>query len=190
MLPVWLLLSAAFGVGLAGELFCPVDLWIQRDSDLSIRSKRDSFSMQTPSLNTPFVLKFSPDAGRSADGPKTKHPPEGIRVKSVRFSPKVVRVGDDLDLHCVFELHNERIYSLKWYKEEVEFFRLEPRSNRSISVFPVKGIHLDVSRKHRHWAESARFLSNLCFITVKCQTLFGVGFPNQLIVAITVPRSS
>ena len=39
-----------------------------------------------------------------------------IRVKSVRFSPKNVQVGDDIDLICMFELlPNERIYSLKWY---------------------------------------------------------------------------
>lgn len=47
-----------------------------------------------------------------------------------------------MDLICVFELNNEKIYSLKWYKEEREFFRIE--GNRSL-VFAVKGILVDVS---------------------------------------------
>lgn len=69
-----------------------------------------------------------------------------IRVKSVRFVPRFVKIGDDVDVICVFELlPNERIYSLKWYKEEEEFFRFEPKSNRSFQTFSAKGINLDVS---------------------------------------------
>ena len=40
--------------------------------------------------------------------------------------PTVVQKGDKVDLRCNFELSGENMYSLKWYRDNVEFYRYIP----------------------------------------------------------------
>ena len=40
--------------------------------------------------------------------------------------PTVVQKGDKVDLRCNFELSGENMYSLKWYRDNVEFYRIIP----------------------------------------------------------------
>ena len=40
--------------------------------------------------------------------------------------PSVVQKGDKVDLRCNFQLSGEAMYSLKWYRDNVEFYRYIP----------------------------------------------------------------
>lgn len=48
-------------------------------------------------------------------------------------------------LSCEFELGDNKLYSVKWYKDEFEFFRFMPDNSPPIQMFPLNGVNLDVS---------------------------------------------
>ncbi|KAF7487755.1 hypothetical protein SSS_08394 [Sarcoptes scabiei] len=75
-----------------------------------------------------------------------------IKVVSLNVPP-YVRKGSDLELSCLFDLGNATLYSLKWFyrahewdREEQEFFRYTPRHQPYKQVFPLEGIHVDLSK--------------------------------------------
>ena len=45
--------------------------------------------------------------------------------------PSVVQKGDKVDLRCNFHLSGEAMYSLKWYRDNVEFYRYIPSGGLS-----------------------------------------------------------
>ena len=54
--------------------------------------------------------------------------------------PENVDEGDEARLFCNYSLGKDILYTLKWYKNEKEFFRYEPRSDQVTKLFPVAGI--------------------------------------------------
>ena len=54
-------------------------------------------------------------------------------------------VGDSARLICNFEMEGDILYSVKWYKDDLEFYRFVPNDRPKLQVFPQKGIHVDVS---------------------------------------------
>ena len=52
--------------------------------------------------------------------------------------PTVVQKGDKVDLRCNFELSGENMYSLKWYRDNVEFYRYIPSGGLDIIVLSCK----------------------------------------------------
>ena len=61
--------------------------------------------------------------------------------------PSAVRNGSAIYLFCDYELaENEEVYSVKWYKDNVEFYRYLPSNEPyQAKFYRLKGIHLDVS---------------------------------------------
>ena len=60
--------------------------------------------------------------------------------------PTVVQKGDKVDLRCNFQLEGENMYSLKWYRDNVEFYRYIPSGKVTRSqVLQVK-LFLDFQR--------------------------------------------
>jgi len=60
--------------------------------------------------------------------------------------PPLVRAGSSVTLLCLYELDHSRLYSVKWYRGNREFFRFVPSEQPPIKVFTVPGISVDVSR--------------------------------------------
>ena len=53
-------------------------------------------------------------------------------------------VHDKLELECNIHLRPEQIlYSVKWYKDDKEFFVYLPLENRATRLYPMRGIHFD-----------------------------------------------
>lgn len=72
-------------------------------------------------------------------------PQEGL-FTWVRISVPQYRLpGESALLRCDFELKNGSLYSLKWYKDEEEFYRYVPRAKPQINWYEVEGVHVDVS---------------------------------------------
>ena len=45
--------------------------------------------------------------------------------------PLVAEVGQDLSLLCNYQVMSDSLYSIKWYRDDKEFFRYIPRGNIS-----------------------------------------------------------
>ncbi|XP_054272944.1 uncharacterized protein LOC128993206 [Macrosteles quadrilineatus] len=60
--------------------------------------------------------------------------------------PSHANLGQSITLYCWFNLDGARLYSVKWYKDEFEFFRVMPDNKPQMQVFPLAGIILDESR--------------------------------------------
>ncbi|GFS40244.1 uncharacterized protein TNIN_186631 [Trichonephila inaurata madagascariensis] len=57
--------------------------------------------------------------------------------------PTPVVAGDSILLKCEYELGNETLYAVKWYKNMGEFYRYVPASDPPLKTFPQAGIDVD-----------------------------------------------
>ncbi|XP_046681427.1 uncharacterized protein LOC124368196 [Homalodisca vitripennis] len=62
--------------------------------------------------------------------------------------PVAVRVGESLTLSCDFSLEQERLYSVKFYQGDTEFYRFVPGETPPTRVFALDGIKVDISRSN------------------------------------------
>jgi len=66
------------------------------------------------------------------------------------FVPTTARIGDSVFLICEYSLsRGQKIYTHKWYKEEKEFWRHEPRQRPAYQYFNVSGINVDKFKSNR-----------------------------------------
>ncbi|CAM1298428.1 Uncharacterised protein g2128 [Pycnogonum litorale] len=66
----------------------------------------------------------------------------GIRLLHLDV-PELVEVGSNTVLRCDFDLEGYPLYSVKWYKDDVEFYRYIPDSSvQKITIFNTTGVHL------------------------------------------------
>lgn len=79
-----------------------------------------------------------------------------LRINMLHIPTPVV-TGDSVRLRCGYELGNETLYAVKWYKNMGEFFRYVPASDPPLKTFPQVGIDVDMSRSDN----STVFLRNL-----------------------------
>ncbi|KAJ9587263.1 hypothetical protein L9F63_019212, partial [Diploptera punctata] len=67
------------------------------------------------------------------------------------FSLKLVRVsvpqykvrGDMAILECVYDLGGDTLYSVKWYKDNEEFYRYVPRSDTIKQSYKLEGVRVE-----------------------------------------------
>lgn len=62
--------------------------------------------------------------------------------------PVAVREGGTAVMRCDYDLEQEALYTVKWYKGRREFFRFVPKELPHTRVFPLATINVDVSDKH------------------------------------------
>ncbi|KAF8782712.1 hypothetical protein HNY73_012962 [Argiope bruennichi] len=60
--------------------------------------------------------------------------------------PAVVIKGDDVWLNCTYDLEKETLYSIKWHKNNVEFYRYIPADNPPGQKYELDGIHIDLTK--------------------------------------------
>lgn len=53
--------------------------------------------------------------------------------------------GGEVMLTCQFDLAQDRLYSVKWYKAGREFYRFVPAESPPKQAFPFQGVTVDVS---------------------------------------------
>lgn len=59
--------------------------------------------------------------------------------------PEAVERGSKVEMKCLYDLENEVLYSVKWYRGDREFCRYSPRDVPPLKIFPIPGIEVDVS---------------------------------------------
>ncbi|XP_029826944.2 uncharacterized protein LOC115312179 [Ixodes scapularis] len=67
-----------------------------------------------------------------------------LRLIKVDVPPNAL-LGGSARLRCRFKLGNTPLYSVKWHKEDQEFFRYVPSDHPPKSVFPLKGVTVNVA---------------------------------------------
>lgn len=67
-----------------------------------------------------------------------------LKDVSVRI-PKAVKKGDNALLICNYDMEDDTLYSVKWYKGRREFFRYTPKEKPSMKIFTHQGINVDVT---------------------------------------------
>lgn len=68
----------------------------------------------------------------------------GVRFTSLGV-PGSVSKGDSIWLECGYDLEGDELYSVKWYKDNVEFYRFMPSYKPSAQMYSLSGVFLDVS---------------------------------------------
>ncbi|XP_054714907.1 uncharacterized protein LOC129224481 [Uloborus diversus] len=90
-----------------------------------------------------------------------------LRINMLHIPTSIV-TGDDVKLRCGYELGNETLYAVKWYKNMGEFYRYVPASNPPLKIFPQVGIDVDMD-KSDHNTVYLRNLSLESFGNYTCQ---------------------
>ena len=57
-------------------------------------------------------------------------------------------VGEGVKLVCRFDMEGDTLYSVKWYRNEQEFYRFVPNDRPKLQIFPQHGIRVEVSCRH------------------------------------------
>ncbi|XP_077564020.1 uncharacterized protein LOC144179514 [Haemaphysalis longicornis] len=74
---------------------------------------------------------------------------EGCGLRLLRLDvPSVARRGEPIWLNCSYDLERDQLYSVKWYKNNVEIYRYLPSETPRVKVYNMPGIHIDVSRSN------------------------------------------
>ncbi|XP_055698702.1 uncharacterized protein LOC129799092 [Phlebotomus papatasi] len=84
----------------------------------------------------PTILLFLASCGDAA---------RGLRNLTLSIEPAWVRRGQSAQLHCRYEMKGAPLYSVKWYRGNLEFYRFSPFDNPPAKIFPYTGIKVDMS---------------------------------------------
>lgn len=77
---------------------------------------------------------------------------ESICIKIIKvFVPNYKMRGETVTLECIYELQRDTLYSVKWYKDNEEFYRYMPKmSPPQRSYYGIDGVKVEVSIKIFH----------------------------------------
>lgn len=79
-----------------------------------------------------------------------------------------MRRGQHVVLRCMYDLDGAPLYSAKFYRGQLEFYRYTPGEFPNTKVFPFPGIHVDVS-VHFNYKVSIKF--RVCNRTLRYTSL-------------------
>ncbi|KAK4884977.1 hypothetical protein RN001_001248 [Aquatica leii] len=57
--------------------------------------------------------------------------------------PQAVRVGDSVTLACDYDLEQVALYTIKWYRNDIEFYRFVPKESPPSREFVVEHVNVD-----------------------------------------------
>ncbi|XP_022257303.1 uncharacterized protein LOC111089319 [Limulus polyphemus] len=72
----------------------------------------------------------------------------GLRITYLDV-PESVQSKQEVRLGCMFDLEKDSLYSVKWYKDDLEFFRYVPKEDPQRQFFPLDGINIDFTRSNK-----------------------------------------
>lgn len=76
------------------------------------------------------------------------HSNKGGDIRVNVIVPTEAEVGKSINLKCEWSLSKgDALYSVKWYKDDHEFFRYVPDQHPKIQTFPLNGVYLDKTEK-------------------------------------------
>ncbi|XP_028967522.1 uncharacterized protein LOC100900311, partial [Galendromus occidentalis] len=79
----------------------------------------------------------------------------GLKLTALHV-PGSVQSGDAVRLLCEYDLDSETLYSVKWYKNNIEFFRYLPSDPMPGQVYELPGMFVDPTRSTKNTVYLAR----------------------------------
>ncbi|XP_022237894.1 uncharacterized protein LOC106478571 [Limulus polyphemus] len=76
------------------------------------------------------------------------HAIHGLRLQIVEV-PTAVRRGDPIWLNCTYNLETDDLYSVKWYKNNVEFYRYLPSDDPPAQKYDLVGVYVELSKSYQ-----------------------------------------
>ena len=68
-----------------------------------------------------------------------------LAVKNITMTlPEAVAQGDTVTLRCDYDLEQQNLYSIKWFRDESEFYQFVPKEIPASKVFDVDGVKIKV----------------------------------------------
>lgn len=87
--------------------------------------------------------------------------------------PEYVLSGDSIELTCNHRMPLDRIYSVKWFKDSLEFYRFIPANGpRPKSFLPLAELRIDLARSNSE-SLSLRNVSHLSSGLYRCEVVSG-----------------
>ncbi|EEB20108.1 beat protein, putative [Pediculus humanus corporis] len=72
-------------------------------------------------------------------------------IKNVRILlPPIVQVGSSANLLCLFDVEEDSLYSVQWYRGKFEFYRYLPDEIPPIKIFHIPGFYVDIFTSTKH----------------------------------------
>ncbi|XP_049306524.1 uncharacterized protein LOC105227564 [Bactrocera dorsalis] len=71
-----------------------------------------------------------------------------LRNVNLIIEPPAVRRGQHAIVRCLYDLEGTPLYSAKFYRGQLEFYRYTPGEFPNTKVFPFPGIHVDVTNSN------------------------------------------
>ncbi|GIY34492.1 ig-like domain-containing protein [Caerostris extrusa] len=68
-----------------------------------------------------------------------------LQIKALQV-PESIEAGQVVRLVCLFDPEQEDLYSVKWYKDDIEFFRFLPKDKPANQFFEIRDVEVDMSR--------------------------------------------
>ncbi|XP_073821856.1 uncharacterized protein [Musca autumnalis] len=67
-----------------------------------------------------------------------------LALRDVRVKvPHAVRRGQRITMKCHYDIEDDTLYSVKWYKGRREFYSYTPNENPALKVFQIPGVRVD-----------------------------------------------
>ncbi|XP_030748065.1 uncharacterized protein LOC115876433 [Sitophilus oryzae] len=119
-----------------------------------------------------------------------------LSLKNVKLTiePQIVQYLSHSTLRCFYDLEDDILYSVKWYRGLHEFYRYTPREHPSTKVFPFEGITVDESNSNSTQVVLRSIEFNLsgnfsCEITTDLPHMV-TGIDTQWMIVIQLPEFS
>lgn len=82
--------------------------------------------------------------------------------------PPLARAGNSVTLRCLYDLEGAKLYAVKWYRGNFEFYRAMPNETPAKQAFPYPDFHVDLSQSDEHQV-TLRRVSLLMSGTFACE---------------------
>ncbi|GBP97942.1 hypothetical protein EVAR_56748_1 [Eumeta japonica] len=74
---------------------------------------------------------------------------QSLLLKILRVSVPLYRIrGQTAQLDCVYELGGDTLYSVKWYRDNEEFYRYLPQYDPQKTAYKLEGVKVDNITTH------------------------------------------
>ncbi|XP_076310321.1 uncharacterized protein LOC143225204 [Tachypleus tridentatus] len=79
----------------------------------------------------------------------------GLRLLDLEV-PSVVESGDPVWLNCSFDLESDDLYSVKWYKNSLEFYRYLPKEEPRAHKYELPGVYVDLEKSGENYVSLSK----------------------------------
>ncbi|KAK9869163.1 hypothetical protein WA026_002912 [Henosepilachna vigintioctopunctata] len=102
----------------------------------------------------------------------------GVRsLKNMHMTvPEAVKLGDTITLSCDYDLESVALYTIKWYRNEEEFYRYVPKESPPSQVYGSIRRNTETCNKIRSWNSRSTLIKEIAAATSSVSWMAGSQF--------------